>query len=257
MIRSLYTAASGLITSEAKQNVIMNNMANVNTTGYKSEKLSIKSFDEVMISNKDKRFNNKNYKTDIGTLSNGAEINGKFTNFEQGFIKDTNSSKDFALNGSGFFTVRQRDNNQIAYTRDGHFSVDNEGYLITQGGDYVLGRNSRTGAVEQIRIGNGEITADKLGNIQINGNLNYQFEIADFQNYDNLEKSGHNLYKTNEAPTRSNAFVIQNGLEQSNVNTVDEMADMMTTMRGFESTIKVLKTLDESLGKAVNEIARK
>ena len=60
MIRSLYTAASGLITSEAKQNVIMNNMANVNTTGYKSENLSIKSFDEVMISIKDKRFNNKN-----------------------------------------------------------------------------------------------------------------------------------------------------------------------------------------------------
>ncbi|MGL4730168.1 MAG: flagellar hook-basal body complex protein [Clostridium sp.] len=257
MIRGLYTVASGLITSEAKQNAIMNNMANVNTPGYKVEKLAIKSFDEVMISNRDKVVGGKNYKTNIGTLSNGAEINDKVTYFEQGFVKDTNSRTDFALEGDGFFMVRQRNNNEVAYTRDGHFSVDREGYLVNQNGDYILGRNANTGALEPINVGEGEVNCDKLGNLRVDGNLKYQFEVVDFENYEDMVKVGHNMYSSEQAGTKSNAFIRQNALEQSNVNTVVEMADMMATMRGFESNIKTLKVLDETLGKAVNEIARR
>lgn len=257
MIRGLYTVASGLITSEAKQNSIMNNMANVNTPGYKAEKLAIKSFDEVMISNKDKLVAGKNYKNNIGTLSNGAEINDKVTYFEQGFVKETSSPTDFAIEGNGFFMVRQRGNNEVAYTRDGHFSIDGNGHLVNQSGDVVLGRSSATGNLEPINVGKGDLNCDKLGNIRVDGNLKYQFEVVDFQNYDNLTKIGHNIYSTTETGIRSNGFIRQKGLEQSNVNTVVEMSDMMSTMRGFESNIKTLKVLDETLGKAVNDIARR
>ncbi|MBD8046453.1 flagellar hook-basal body complex protein [Clostridium faecium] len=258
MIRGLYNAASGLITSEAKQNVIMNNIANANTTGYKSENLSIKSFDEVMISNKDKNVNGKNYRINIGTLSNGAEINEKNIDFTQGLVKDTESSLDFALEGKGFFTVQRTgvNNGGNYYTRDGHFEVNAAGYLVTSNGETVLGRNLATNVLEPINVGNGEVACDRLGNIRINGNMTYNFNIVDFENYDGLKKVGQNLYEGNNPQLSPRTMVKQNALEGSNVEVIEEMSDMMAVMRNFESDIKVLKTLDETLGKAVNEIGK-
>lgn len=255
MIRGLYSVASGLITGEAKQNSIMNNMANLNTTGYKSEKLSIKSFDEVMISNRDKYVHGKHVKNNIGTLSNGAEINEKNINFEQGTIKNTENDTDFALEGRGFFVVRR--NGQNLYTRDGHFMVNAQGYLLNQNGDLVLGRNLSNNAVEPINVGEGKIASDKLGNLSIDGKLKYKLQLVDFNDYKQLKKEGESLYssKTNPVPA-NNIFVTQKALEASNVDNVQVMTEMMSVMRNFESDLKVLKTLDESLGKAVNDIGR-
>lgn len=144
MIRGLYSAASGLITSEAKQNVIMNNIANANTSGYKSENISIKSFDQVMISNRDKMQGNRNVISNIGYLSNGSEINERNTNFSQGLVKETGIKTDFAIEGEGFFVVQRNEvgGTKNYYTRDGHFNIDGNGYLVTVNGDRVLGYNN-------------------------------------------------------------------------------------------------------------------
>ena len=115
MIRSLYTAVSGLITLENKQSTIANNMANANTTGFKSEDLAIKSFNEVLIQNKDKIVGNNNYTQKLGTISLGAEIDNVITKFTQGDLKRTENNTDFAINGRGFFVV-QRGNQQV-FTR--------------------------------------------------------------------------------------------------------------------------------------------
>jgi len=259
MIRGLYTAASGLITSEAKQNVIMNNIANANTSGYKSENISIKSFDEVLISNRDKIVGNKNVTNPIGYLNNGAEINERNTNFSQGLVKDTGFKTDFAIEGEGFFVVQRMEGNGVKnyYTRDGHFNIDGSGYLVTSSGDRVLGMDN-TGAVQPIYVGRGDILVSKEGVISVDGEQKSKIAVANFQKdndeYKTMRKVSYNLYEGENPMVATNYSIHQNALEGSNVNIIKEMSDMMAVMRNFESDTKVLKALDETLGKAVNEI---
>lgn len=256
MIRGLYTAVSGMITQEAKQQVITNNMANANTTGYKSENLAIKKFDDVLIQNYDKVSGGKNVRNIIGSISNGSRIDETLTDFTQGLLQSTDKDTDFALEGRGFFTVRATaaDGSEgIYYTRDGAFQVSNQGYLINSSGNYVMGRNVVTGAVEPMEVGNSKITTDLNNNVYLDGELRYNFNIVDFENYNALEKVGDNLYR-GENPLESKAIVKQNSLERSNVNIVNEMVNMMTVLRSYESSQKVVQSLDETLQKAVNEV---
>ena len=131
MIRGLYTAISGMITQEAKQDVITNNLANANTVGFKQDNLAAKQFDDVLISNCDKISGGKNVKTNIGTLSLGSGIDEVKTDFTQGMIESTDKSTDFAIDGRGFFEVSRNDGvaTNTYYSRDGHFHVNTAGYL--------------------------------------------------------------------------------------------------------------------------------
>ncbi|NLZ48088.1 MAG: flagellar basal body rod protein FlgG [Clostridiales bacterium] len=253
MIRGLYTAVSGLITQEAKQQVITNNMANANTTGYKTENLAVKKFDDVLIQNYDKISGGKNVRNVIGSLSNGSKIDETLTDFTQGTLQSTEKDTDFALDGRGFFTVSgaAADGTQgIYYTRDGAFHINNLGYLVNSTGNYVMGRNINTGAMEPIAVGNSKITTDGNNNILLDGQLRYSFNIVDFENYNALEKVGDNLYR-GENPMESQATVKQYSLEKSNVNIINEMVNMMTVLRTYESNQKVVQSLDETLAKAV------
>ncbi|AGK97753.1 flagellar hook-basal body complex protein [Clostridium pasteurianum] len=256
MIRSLYTTISGMITQEAKQNVIANNMANSNTVGFKSDDLAIKKFDDVLIQNKSKIQNGINYTQTIGSLSLGSRIDETATNFTEGDIQNTDSDTDFAIDGRGFFTVN-RDNGaggQNYYTRDGHFHVNMQGYLVNDTGDYVMGKNINTGNQERIIAGNGKITSDAYGNISIDGRPSYSLSTVDFNNYKTLKKVGDNLYQGQNPITNTNVFVKQKALEQSNINPVNEMVNMMSTMRTFETQQKVVQSIDETLGQAVNDV---
>lgn len=251
MIRGLYTAVSGLITQQAKQEVVTNNIANVNTIGYKSDKIAAESFKEVLIQNYDgSSVGGK--KQELGGLSLGSKIDKTITSFTQGTIEDTGKEKDFAIVGRGFFTVTRNNNN--FYSRDGSFHVDNQGYLVNSSGDRVLGVNKFNTEITPIYVGNGNITLNN-NNIYINNNLSYSFYTVDFQSYDNLEKMGDNLY-TGEGSFAVNSEVKQNALEKSNVNIVNEMLEMMTVMRNFESNQKVVQIIDETLSKAANDVGR-
>jgi len=256
MIRGLYTAASGIITSEKNQNAIMNNIANINTTGYKSQILSMKSFDDVYISNKEGR---NNRRVNIGTMSNGVEINEHTTNFSQGSIRDTGVKSDFALQGEGFFVVQRQSGNGATnyYTRDGHFAVDTSGYLVTSSGDRVLGRSGN--GLAPIYIGEGSISADNTGNVSVDGRTVGKLAVVDFPknnegNYENLDQFTYNLYEGTNPTLVNNPYVVNSALEGSNVSVVEETNNMMTVMRNFESNTTVLKVLDSTLDKAVNEI---
>lgn len=256
MIRGLYTAVTGLITGEAKQSVVTNNLANANTTGFKSENISIKKFDDVLIQNYDKIVNGENTRNVIGSLSMGSEIDDLNTYFTQGVLQSTNKPTDFAIEGSGFFTV-QRDNgieSKNYYTRSGDFHVDGQGYLVTDSGDKVLGRNKMNNQIEPIFVGDGKLQADKYGNISINDNNLYKFNTVDFQDYKSLRKVGDNLFEGTNPIENENIAVRQNTLEKSNVNITNEIVNMMTIMRNFESNQKVIQAIDETLGKAVNEV---
>ena len=256
MIRGLYTAVTGLITGEAKQSVVTNNLANANTTGFKSENLSIKKFDDVLIQNYDKIVNGENTRNVIGSLSMGSQIDDINTYFTQGVLQTTNKSTDFAIEGNGFFTV-QRDNgidNKNYYTRSGDFHVDGQGYLVTDSGDKVLGKNKVTNDIEPIFVGDGKLQSDKYGNISINDENLYKFNTVDFQDYKSIKKIGDNLFEGASPIENENITVKQNALEKSNVNITNEIVNMMTIMRNFESNQKVIQAIDETLGKAVNEV---
>lgn len=248
MIRGLHTAVSGMITLEAKQSVITNNLANINNNGYKANNLISKSFKDVMIQNKD---NGSGENKHIGTMNLGARIDETYINFEQGVLKNTNKENDFAIEGEGFFVVRRGSNNY--YTRDGHFRVNTAGYLVTTEGDEVLGQNKSTGALEPIFVGNNSLRMDSEKNLFIGDNSTHKLAIASFKRED-LEKLSDNLYRGTNPDLNKKTYVKQGYIEQSNVNLVNEMTEMLTTMRSFESNQRIIKTMDETLGKAANDI---
>lgn len=255
MIRSLYTSISGMITQEAKQNVITNNLANANTVGFKSDNLSIARFNDVLIENYDKKVGDKNVRNVIGSLSQGSKVDSVNTSFTQGMIQTTDKPTDFAIEGRGFFVVQRNDgnNNGQYYTRDGHFHINGEGILVNDAGDRVLARNLQTGELGTINVGSGKLAADVYGNVSIDGVRLYKLYTVDFNNYDELTKVGDNLYQGNN-PVESNSIVKQNFLEKSNVNIINEMTNMITTMRSFETNQKIVQSLDETLSKLVNEV---
>lgn len=255
MIRSFYTAVSGMINLEAKQDVISNNMANANTNGYKEDKLITKSFKDVMLQNKDKVVNGVNVNNTIGKLNFGSRIDETWTEFTQGAIQGTEKTTDFAIQGRGFFTVKH--NNENYFTRDGHFRTDNSGYLVTDSGDSVLGTDINTGATGPIYVGNGALAMDSSKNITIDGQPKYKLLGADFQDYNKqLDKAGDNLYKGTNATYNNNLDVANKSLEKSNVSLTNTMLDLMTTMRNFETNQKMVKMVDESIGKAATEVGR-
>lgn len=252
MIRGLYTAVSGMITLEAKQDVVTNNLANANTNGYKSDTLSIKSFKDVLIENKDKVVGNQNVTNSIGKLSLGARIDGTNVNYEQGVLQDTGKETDFGIDGKGFFTVQR--GNETLYTRDGHFRVSGEGYLVTDLGDKVLGKNPNSGQVGPLYVGSGKLSSDINNNLFVDGKNVGSFATADFEDYKSLKKMGDNLYSGENANNNAPIYVKQQVLEKSNVNIINEMVNMMTVMRSFETNQKVVQTIDETLSKAANEV---
>lgn len=255
MIRSLYTAVSGMIALEAKQDVITNNMANANTTAYKADDLKTKTFKEVMVQNRDKVVGGKNVTNKLGEITLGTRIDETYTKFTQGVTASTDRDTDFAIEGRGFFTV-QRGNNTY-YTRDGHFNINNEGYLVTDNGDYVMGRDINTGAITRMNFGSSKITFDTNNNIVLNGIPRYQLAISDFNDYNaNLTKMGDNLYRGNNAMAVNNANIRHKYLEKSNVNLTNTMVDLMSTMRAFETNQKMVQMVDDTLGKAATQIGK-
>jgi len=262
MIRSLYTAVSGLITQEGKQDVITNNLANANTVGFKGDNLAIKKFNDVLIQNYDKITNGRNVRNIIGSLSLGSEIDGVNTIFTQGLIQDTDKWSDFAIDGRGFFAVSRNENgiNNTYYTRDGHFHVNSDGILVNDSGDKVLASevnaNGQTfGAPAEINAGSNELKILSDGSFSLNG-LNYKLAAADFTDYNSLKKVGDNLYQGANPIQNAGVSIRQRSLEKSNINVMDEMVNMMTVVRTFESNQKVVQSIDETLGKAVNEVGK-
>jgi flagellar basal-body rod protein FlgF len=251
MIRSLYTAVSGMITQEAKQDVISNNLANANTIGFKQDNLSVSRFDDVLIQNYDKQQGGQNVQNIIGKLSLGSKIDGVNTDFTEGSIENTGVPTDFAINGKGFFTLSN--NGTSYYSRDGHFHVDSRGYLTNDSGYNVMAKNTLTSKVEPVYVGNAQISSDANGNISLDGKPTYKLETVDFANYSTLRKIGDNLYTGGNA-IAANVNVSQNSLENSNVNLTSTMIDMLTTMRSFETDQKVVQSIDETLDKAVNDV---
>ena len=178
----------------------------------------------------------------------------------------TDNTTDFAIEGNGFFAVAFTDkqgNTSVKYTRDGAFTVNKEGYLVTKDGDYVLNAtgamNGDPGQNNYIRLDpNAAITVNKLGYVMQNNQIVGTIGMVDVDNYDYIEKYGENLYNLTAGGNiiASDAEIEQGALETSNVNVVNEMVNMITIQRAYEAGQKVITSIDETLDKAVNNVGR-
>ena len=254
MVRGLYSAYNGMMSEQKRLEVISNNVANAATVGYKSEGVTNQSFDSVYTL-KIKDATNGFVDERIGSMSLGSKIGEVYTNYNQGSDRQTGNTYDLAMEGKGFFTVAVIDsegNESIKYTRDGSFKIGSDGSLLDTDGNHVVGESGNI----QIPIDAAQITIDQLGGIYADGNYIDSLKITDFVDYDYIKKFGNNLYEVVEGAEEIRALgtVRQGYLEQSNVNSVSEMVNMIAVTRSYEANQRVINTIDGMLDKAVNTV---
>lgn len=223
MVSGIYQLIDCSLIHQLKFETVSNNLANVNSTGFKKNFLS---FDQALASS---------YTT--------------ATDFSPGEIRHTGNALDIALEGEGFFKVETH--RGIRYTRDGAFSLDTDGYLVTRAGYRVVGQNG------PIKIGQGEVMVRMDGQIMVNGAVVGRLEVSDFEDRRQLKKEGASLYNYEGAIedtfSLEKANVQQGYLENSNVNATQEMIKMIEALRAFESAQKAIQSIDEITSKMVND----
>lgn len=263
MIRALWTSASGMQAQQTNLDVVSNNIANVNTTGFKQsranfEDLIYQDIKDPGVQSSDENMVPSGIQVGLGTkLSDVSKI------FSQGSLKQTKRDLDVAIEGKGFFKI-ELPGGAEAYTRAGNFQLDSEGYVVTPDG-YKLSPNiqisspetlvsiaiSPNGQVNVVRNEGGTETTEQIGNIKL-----YRFI-----NPAGLKAIGQNLFVATDASAdaiegdpNSDGFgkLSQGFLEASNVNIVDEMVNLIVAQRAYEINSKGITTADEMLRSVSN-----
>ncbi|MDR0474845.1 MAG: flagellar basal-body rod protein FlgF [Treponema sp.] len=281
MIRGWYTAASGMRAQQWRLDTVANNLANVDTDGYKREQAAFKAFPELLIRrmNDDGVYKHPFGSADVapivGKLGTGVELNELFISFEQGGLKESGSDFDLALDGKGFFAVSTPWGER--YTRNGSFQLGKEGFLETKEGYPVMGENG------PIRVKANNFKVDPDGQIWINAEyeddpyvlvsreantwsqpvLLDTLKLVDFDLDRYLKKQGSSLYQDNEVSgpairleTGIRPKVIQGFTETANVEPVREMVQMIEVNRAYEANQKVIHTHDTMLGTLINQTTK-
>lgn len=293
MFRGVYTATSGMIANERKQEMLTNNLSNAETPGYKQDQTVLRSFPDILIHRiRDEQGLNVQGKpsfpgkTLLGVLHTGVYAQEGIPSFRQGDLKETGRFIDFALvdqalpinpetneRGNLFFAV-QKEEGEVRYTRNGQFAVDPQGFLTTGEGYYVLNQE-----LDRIEVGtggfnvseDGRISRTLEGEIQAGadrlwlgyteeaqrmikeGNGLFQFIGQDGQPQD---VTTINFLNDPDNPTPYPYQVMQGFIENSNVDVTQTMTEMMSTFRLYEANQKVLQAYDRSIEKTVNEVGR-
>lgn len=268
MMRSLWTAASGMIAQQTNVDTISNNLANVNTSGYKRETTEFKSLLYQTIQEESTNYlgEPKPVGIQVGLGVRNSAITSQFT---QGSLQETGNDFDFAIQGKGFFMIEQADGT-IGYTRNGSFNLaigNNGTVLATSSGKPVLDINGQPIVFDE-SYDTSKIIVDEHGNISYpdeNNNpqpMGIQIGIAQFNNPAGLEKMSESLYKSTLAsgeprievfdPSVQKSTIIRKYVEGSNVHAVDEMVNLIVAQRAYEMNSKTITASDEMLQQANN-----
>ena len=253
MFRGFYTLTSNMITQERRLNVISNNMANVATPGFKSDELMTATFQEMLAHRTGSV--DKSSPAYLGANVHMMRVvDERVTNFEQGAFDFTERPLDVAIIGEGFFEIQTPQGDPV-YTRNGSFTLDDEGYLFLQHIGRVIGDNG-----EPILLQTDKIEFQTDGAIVFEGGgILGRLRIADFIDYELLEKTGEGMFLNPEAGNAVEVgFPTVRGkmLERSNVNAMDEMVAMMTSQRSLQAASQIVKTYDQLMAAAANDIGR-
>ncbi|MDE7444548.1 MAG: flagellar basal-body rod protein FlgF [Lachnospiraceae bacterium] len=257
MVKGLYTAYTGMLNEQHRMDVLTNNLANADTNGFKKEGATSQSFDAILAYKIKDSSEGTHLSRRLGVNHPGVKIGEGYTDFSQGPIKSTGNTYDLALTDSGFFAVEftnKAGETSIKYTRDGDFTLTENGRLVTRDGDPVLDVNGSPIEVNQLL----PVEINSSGQIIQDGRVVATIQITDFENYDYLERYGENYFQPIEgAQEKEAAAEIRSGyLETSNISVVTEMVNMITVARAYESNQKVITTYDSTLDIAANQLGR-
>lgn len=257
MQNGMFSGLFGALTNEHRMNSIANNLANVNTTGYKRDTLSFRdtfimfAHDQIMepVANvrSEKLFPEPKH------LARPRLAEAR-TDFSQGALKTTGGPLDVAISGDGFFTVRTPEGDY--YSRNGHFRLTPEGTLITEQGFPVLG----DGAEINIPAGTTNVVIAEDGRIFADNELVGQIGMVSVDDPAKLEKLGGNMYRARQGAQvgeiETTGFMVQGFLEMPNVDVVYEMVNMIEAQRQFEAYQKVMQTADSVDREAITRVGR-
>ena len=257
MINGYYDAAGGMVTQFNRLNVVSNNLANVNTAGFKQDDIIISDYERIFNEKRDKlplenntqeaaRFLNRN-------INKVPIISSEYTNFSIGNIQRTGNPLDIALKQKDSFFVINANGQKI--TRAGNFNLDDKGFLINKEGFKVL--DTKNNPI-QIPLNAKKITIDKNANIYADGQKIATLQIVSIKNLNTLKKVGDNMWKfnPNDAKIATNNTTLQGFLEKSNVNPIKEMTELIDTNRLVEQYQKVMTTFMDDLNRdAIEKLA--
>ena len=256
MDRALWTSTTGMQGQQRVTENIANNLANVNTTGYKRG--SVQFQDILYQSVSSAGASTAQGETPVGIeIGSGTRVVGIVKNFTQGSMKDTGISSNLGIQGDGFFEVTLPDGTK-AYTRDGSFHKDSTGKFVTANGYEVTSIPAIESEATSFDIREDGTVSSTVAGVSSNKG---RVTLARFPNPGGLKPIGGNLYVETTAsgtPISANAsesgngLILQNNLESSNVQVVREMVDMIAAQRAYEIISKSIKTSDEMLRNVTN-----
>lgn len=259
MLKGLYTAYTGMLNEQNRMDVLTNNLANTDTVGFKKEGTTSQGFDNVLTYRiKDMQGNTGTWSSAaIGIGTPGVKIGENYVDYTQGAFRETGNTYDLAISGDGFFNIEftsKDGETSTLYTRDGNFTLTKEGYLVTKDGDFVLGTNN-----EHIKLDPTQAASvDRMGRILQNDKIVATVKLTDFEDYDYLERYGENMFRPVEGAKTINAGgqIVSGYLEQSNVQTVEEMVSLISITRQYEANQKIIQTYNDSLEITANRIGK-
>jgi len=251
---ALWAAKTGLEAQNTRIAVIANNLANVSTTGFKAGRAA---FQDLLYQNIRQVGAQSTQNTQLSTglsLGSGVRIAATEKDYTQGSVLQTNGALDLSVNGRGFFQITQPDGT-IAYTRDGTFSLDNQGNVVTASGYSLQPAINIPAGTQSVTVGNdGAVTVTTATNSK--GTQVGQIQLADFINEEGLQPMGNNMLvesaasgspQVGTAGTNGLGTIAQGALETSNVNSVTELVSMIECQRSYEMNSRAITTVDQML----------
>ena len=257
MVRGLYTAWTGMQNEQKRLDIISNNLANSATVGFKKEGVTNQSFDSMLTIKVRDDSEMVRTQAPIGHMSLGVKIGEVYTDYGQGSLRETGNTYDLAMEGDGFFTMAVTDKNgnvSTRYTRAAQLLMDREGYIVDVNGNHLMSESGNL----QIPTDAAQVLIDVDGSVYADGQLVDKLLISDFQDYKYLKKFGDAMYEAVDGATQNDvtSIVRQGFTEQSNVNVVNEMVNMIAITRAYEANQKVIKSIDGTLELAANSIGK-
>lgn len=246
MVKGIYHLGAGMIAQQRHLEVVANNLANANTVGFKEERVAFRN-----------ALNASSFSPNPVTVGEKfvAATQGVKNPFQQGTLEQTENPLDLAIVGDGYFAVET--DGGLAYTRDGRFQLNQEGELVTLNGDHVL----TAGGTVQIPQGNIRISSE--GEIILADPESPREQVLDrlslvtFENPGDLQAGGNGLLFTKQEPLQLDDVKLRVGyVEDSDVDMISQMVDMIQLNRMYDAASKAIQTQDSILGKAVNEVGR-
>jgi len=256
MVKGLYTAWTGMVNQQNRMDVLTNNLANSATVGFKKEGATSQAFDDVLAI-KIKDASDPAIARGIGTMNLGVKIGENYTDYSQGAFKVTDNVFDLALSGEGFFACEyttKSGETSVKYTRDGSFTLNVNGELVTKDGDFVLDENG-----DHIVLDPKKTTSfDQSGAVMQDGEIVAHVQVTDFEDYNFLEHHGENYFRPVEGATEkvAQAKLFSGYLEQSNVTVINEMVELISVSRNYETNQKLIQSIDGTLEIAANQLGK-